>query len=223
MLTVTEIASDYQLLSAAELRVAAGLESSDTSQDDKLATIGLRAAAALANACGVAKAGYDASYAAESPPLVGEAPPTLRTETVSQTFRLWDEQSTLYLARRPVSAVSTVTETGSVVASSGYEFDVSQGALIRLTGNEPSNWPRGKTVIVYDAGYSIVPEGLKGYASQLVGLYYQGDPGDQNVRGYDIPGVIAVQRWVDNDADSIVPQDIMAGLLRDGYRKSVLA
>lgn len=223
MLTVTEVAADLQLLSATELRVAAGLESSDSSQDATLATMGLRAAASLALACGVAKAGYHSSYAADSPPLTGEAPPTLRSESLSQTFRLTGEQSTLYLARRPVSAVASVTVTGSALAADGWELNVSQGTLIKLTSDEPCNWPKGKIVVAYDAGYATVPDGLKGYAARLVSLYYQSEGEDPNEKSVDIPDVIAIQRWVDAEADTIVPQDIMAGLLRDGYRKSVLA
>ena len=54
MLTVTVPADGLHLLTAEELRLAAGLDPSDGSQDTELAMQGLQAAAALAAACGVA-------------------------------------------------------------------------------------------------------------------------------------------------------------------------
>src|SRR5262245_46299964 len=117
MLTVTDAADDLQLLSTVELRLAAGLDGGDASHDDELATIGLRASAALAAACGVAAAGYDASYLAESPPLRGEAPRTLKAEAVSETLRSPRQFSPLFLARRPILAVSSLSVGGSAVAA----------------------------------------------------------------------------------------------------------
>lgn len=224
MLTVTEVASDLQLLSAAERRVAAGLEDDDASQDDALATLGLRVAAALAGACGVAKAGYAASYASESPPLVGLAPVTLKLESLEQKFRSSWGGTTLYLARRPVSAITSVTGNGSVLGADEYELDVSQGALIKMSGYYEVPWPNGRTVVAYDAGYDPIPDGLKAYAARLMSLYYQTDGADTNERVVDIPDVIRVERWVNSvQSDIIVPDDIMTGLLRDGFRQSVLA
>ena len=59
---------------------------------------------------------------------------------------------------------------------------------------------------------------------RLVGLYYQTTGADPSERRVEIPGVISLERWVDTTAtDSIVPEDIMTGLKRDGYRRLVLA
>ena len=95
------------MLSDEELRIAAGLDAADTTHDDALATWGLQAAAALAGACGIAKAGYDVSLA----PLRGEAPVTFKAETLVQTFRIRpsDYLHQLYLARWPVLSIVSVT------------------------------------------------------------------------------------------------------------------
>lgn len=217
MLLVTDPADDLQLLSTEELRLAAGLESSDSSQDTALAALGLRAAGALAAACNIARAGYASTI---SPAITGAAPLTLKLETLSETFRLRSEQRTLYLARRPVGQVVSITASGDTVAE--YDLDVIEGALVKLTSDDPCNWPCGKTVVVYEAGYETIPDDLKGFASQLVGMYYtSGD--DPNEKRVSIPGVIERERWVDKEADGIVPDDILAALLRAGYRKPAFA
>src|SRR4029077_5804714 len=98
-LIVTAPAADLPLLTDEELRAAAGLDPADTSQDAALAIWGLQAAAALAGATGYAKAGYDASLS----PLRGEAPLTVKAETLVQTFRIRNGIQTekLLLARWP--------------------------------------------------------------------------------------------------------------------------
>ena len=79
-------------------------------------------------------------------------------------------------------------------------------------------------IVEYEAGYDTIPDDLKSYASRLVGLYYRTTGADPTQRRVEIPGVISVERWVDTTTtDVIVPEDIMAGLKRDGYRRLVLA
>jgi len=226
MLTVTVAADDLQLLTEEELRVAAGLAPDDDSQDAALATYGLRAAAALAGACGVAKAGYDASYAMGSPPLRGEAPRTLKAETLAQTLRVrpGGQYRTLTLARWPVLSIISVTENTTELTTDDWELDVSGASLTRISGDETLYWPHGRVIVEYEAGYDTIPEDLKGYAARLVGLYNQTTGADLSERRVEIPGVISLERWVDTTAtDVLVPEDIMTGLKRDGYRRPVLA
>jgi len=223
MLIVTEPADDLQLLTPEELRVAAGLDPTDVSQDATLATQGLRAAAALAGACGVAKAGYDVPL-----PLRGEAPRTLKAETLVETLRVRPgyQYTTLVLARWPVlEIISVITDTTALTTSDWY-LDIPMGTLDRISGNETLFWPCGWVTVEYVAGYDTIPEDLKGYASQLVGIFYQTTTSsvDSNTKHIEIPGVITLDRWVDQTAtDSIVPDDIKTGLVRDGYRRPVLA
>ena len=223
MLIVTEPAADFQLLTPEELRVAAGLEPDDDSQDAALAVQGLRAASALAGACGVAKAGYDASLL----PLRGEAPRTLHAETLVQTFRVTPgyQYGSLFLARWPVLSIISITEDTTELVIDDWELDIPMGSLMRVSGNGTLYWPCGRVVVEYEAGYDDIPEDLKGYASQLVGVYHQVSTGtDPNAKHIEIPGVITIDRWVDQTAtDSLVPNDIMSGLVRDGYRRPVLA
>jgi hypothetical protein len=222
VLIVTEPAADLQLLSEQELRVAAGLEPDDDSQDATLATLGLRASSALAAACGIAKAGYDASLL----PLRGEAPRTLKAETLVQSFRVRPgcQYQTLSLGRWPVLSIISVTENTTELMAGDWDLDIPDASLTRVSGNETLYWPYGRVTVEYEAGFDIIPEDLKGYASSLVSLYHQITSSAPDERRVEIPGVITVERWIDPTAtDSIVPEDIARGLLRDGYRRLVLA
>jgi len=224
MLIVTEPAEDLQLLSEEELRVAAGLDSEDDSQDEALAVQGLRAAAALAGACGVAVAGYDASLA----PLRGAAPRTLKAETLVETIRVRPgyQYMTLVLARWPVLEIVSVTADSTGLTTADYYLDIPMGTLDRISGNETLFWPCGWVTVEYVAGYDEIPEDLKGYCGQLMSIFHQTTTSavDPSTKHIEIPGVITLDRWVDQTAtDSIVPDDIKTGLVRDGYRRPVLA
>ena len=217
-LTVTAPAEDLQLLSAEELRVAAGLEPDDASQDAALAIRGLQVAEALAGACGIAKAGYDPTLA----PLRGEAPITLKAETLIQRFRIGNgyQGDKLLLARWPALEVLSVTTDTTALTVDDWALDIPGSALLRVSGNGTLCWPAGRVIVEYDAGYDTIPAGLKGYAARLVGLYHSSAGADPSERRVEIPGVITVERWVDTAAtDVLVPEDIMAGLERDGYRR----
>ncbi len=218
-LTVTVPAADLQLLTDEELRVAAGLDPADTTHDAALATWGLQAAAALAGACGIAKAGYDTSLA----PLRGEAPVTFKAETLVQTFRIRpsDYIHQLYLARWPVLSIASVTVDATALTADDYEINIPSSSITRVSGNGTSCWPTGRVIVEYEAGFDDpVPTDLKGYAARLTNLYYASEGADPLERRVEIPGVMTVERWVDTaTTDMLVPEDILAGLARDGYRR----
>jgi hypothetical protein len=216
-LTVTTAAADLQLLSQSELRVAAGLPESDTSQDARLATLGLQASAAIAGACGIAKAGYDASLM----PLRGEAPLTFKAETLSQSFRIWpgNQVYKLMLARWPLLSINSVTTNATALTVDQWDVDIPQAALLYISNSSPIQWPCSRVIVQYDAGYDVIPDDLKGYAARLVGLYYTSEGDDPFEKRVEVPGVITIDRWVDTSADNLMPNDIMNGLARDGYRR----
>jgi hypothetical protein len=218
-LTVKVPAADLQLLTDEERRLAAGLQSTDATQDAALATWGLQASAALAGACGIAKAGYDVSLA----PLRGEAPVTFKAERLVQTFRIRpsDYLHQLYLARWPLLSVVSVTVDATALNPDDYEINIPSSSLTRVSGNETLCWPTGRVIVEYEAGFDDpVPADLKGYAARLTGFYHATDGADPLERRVEIPGVMTVERWVDTAAtDSLVPEDILTGLARDGYRR----
>jgi hypothetical protein len=200
ILTVITAATDRALLTTAELRDAVGASLTDP----QLMTLGNRVAAAIARACGVAEG--------------GTVPVTLRLETLSETFRTRDCRRRLMLSRRPVVSITSVTEGGTAVAVSDYEFDGPAGLLTRFSAGDLTDWPScSRIVVVYSAGYESVPDDLKDIASRLAATWAINKGRDLTLKRDRIDGVGEQEYWVDPDADSVLPDDIMAALRRGGY------
>ncbi|MBR0931639.1 hypothetical protein JQ561_33940 [Bradyrhizobium diazoefficiens] len=204
MFQVTQPADDLNLLTIDELRVAVGLDADDASQDAKLETLGKRVSAMIAASCRVAKDGVN--------------PPTLLLEGCEDSYRLKCGQQAIYLSRRPVQQMVSVTVNGTTMAQDvDYEVDPAAGKLVRLCGDQETWWQAGRIVVEYDAGYETVPDDLKAIAAQLAGGYWADDGVDPLEKRISIPGVMDVERWVDSSADPQMPADILNALTVAGY------
>jgi len=203
MLTVTTAASDLNLLTPAELRAAVGVE--DSSQDAKLTTLGKRVSASLAAACRVASG--------------GTSPPTLRLETLSETFRLKSCHKELILSRMPIVSVISVTEVDAALAVDGTDFEIeaNAGMLRRLSSDEPIDWTIGKTVVVYTAGWATVPDNLKNLADKLAVVFWGEGTRDPSLGSMEIPGVISETYRYGRPDDPLIPEEIMQGLQQGGF------
>lgn len=209
-ISVTSAATDLSLLSITELRKAANV--SDSSRDADLLTLGLRIAATITATCNIA--------------TDGATPPTLRKETITDTFRrnrffarvrnrdrdglAGDEE--IYLSRRPVVSVASVTESGVLLDPASYEVRGGIGALVRLNNDVPCQWAPSKIVVVYDAGWATVPDGLKRAAEQLVQLYWSQASKDPLVSQSNVPGVLEQQIRIGSQSAPSIPQDVMDDL-----------
>jgi hypothetical protein len=208
--SVTTPATDLTLLSISELRKAANV--ADGSRDADLMALGSRVANAITQACNVA--------------TDGATPPTLRKETITDTFRRnrffgrvrnrdrdkLEGGETIYLSRRPIISVASVVEAGTPLDLSSYEIRAGKGALVRLNNDSPIQWVPNKIVVVYDAGWATVPEGLKRAAEQLVQLYWSQNSKDPLVRQSNLPGVLEQQFWMGPPSGPSIPQDVMDDL-----------
>lgn len=76
----------------------------------------------------------------------------------------------VWTRRYPVVAISSVTEAGSVVASTGYALALDFGLVKRL--GDLTSWAIGRSgvVIAYTAGFSAVPGDLK-HAAALIAVH----------------------------------------------------
>ena len=208
ILTIPSPNTDRSLLTLAELRSAVGV--TDNSQDAELTTLGDYISAIITRACKV--------------PTSGAIPPTLRLETVVETFRVpYDEYySPLYLSRKPVVAITTVTEAGSSLIASQYEVDGD--ALHRLSGDARIGWGVGTHVVTYSAGWDTVPDDLKFAAIRMVqaewstgGVESSRDP---MLKRELIVGVREREYWVDptmTESQSSLPPDVKDMLDVGGY------
>jgi hypothetical protein len=227
ILSVTTPAPDLALLTIEELRAAVGVK--DNSKDDALTTLGKRVSGRITAACNIVEGGV--------------IPPTLRLETLTETFLMahwgafhhtpinshyWrnprEQPSALdpmVLSRRPIVSVSSVDESGTMLDPADYQIVPSKGELIRLFNGLPSSWWRGqKITIVYEAGWEAVPENLKRAAEQLARDYWFQQARDPAVRQINVPGVVERQYWVGSPNDPDISQEIM-DMLRD-YRNVIL-
>lgn len=194
MFAVTTPAQDRSLLTSEEARAAIG---KPAASPDVITPLIARVSAAIVRACRV--------------PADGVTPPTLRLETVSDTFRLKSHQGSLVLSRKPlVTMVSVVENDVTLTADTDYEAHKASGILKRLSGDAEVCWPCGKIVVSYTAGWETVPDDLKLAAMKLAGvLYSEGERVDPNLKRDVIPGVREVEYWVAPNTDTLVPQEVL--------------
>lgn len=196
-LAVTTAASDTGLLTLAELRAAVGVEG--TGDDAALRVLGGRVADLIARACKV--------------PSAGVTLPTLRLETVTDTFRLEvGRLQRLTLSRRPIVSVSSVTEAGTVLEATDYEIEAANGILLRLVSDLPAWWNCGKIVVAYQAGWATVPADLKAMAAKLAMILWSETARDPSLKRVRIDGVSEREYWVGPADDPLMPAEILQGL-----------
>lgn len=192
MLTLVTAATDKTLLTIEELRSAAGVTGSGS--DTALTTLGGEIAALIARHCNVAAAGV--------------AEPTLRSEALNEIFRFGRSLPNLVLARRPVSAITGVSEDGAEVDPSEYEVDVPAGILYRLSGDARCYWPQAKISVAYTAGWTTVPFGLKKAAKMMVNDLWSSSTRDPNLKRVRIEGVSEREFWVPPTTDALITTEV---------------
>ncbi len=183
MFTVVTPATDRSLLTTAELRTVVGV--SDASRDAELAALNIQVSDLIARECGVVSDGIN--------------PPTLRRETVAETFRsrAWRCGSGgLLLARRPVFTVSQITEDGEALTVADYELDRGAGLLLRLSGDVRSAWAFNGLSVQYVAGYDVVPEDLKLAAAMTAREMLSQRSRDPLMKREVVNGVGELEYWV---------------------------
>lgn len=161
--TVTTAASDRSLLTIGQLRDAVGAV--DKTQDARLRDLGRRATGAIMRACCIRGAGV--------------TPPTLRKESLAETFRLEHRTEKLVLSRRPILSIASITENGTALDASQFEIEAEAGIVHRLDaagGRRPWAYNSGHLnfraaitiALAYEAGWDIVPDELALAVSLLV-------------------------------------------------------
>lgn len=204
---VTSPAADLSLLTIEQLRAAAGLASDDDSQDAELEPLGEAIAADIATACRTESDGVN--------------PPTLKEETVVETFWNCDRADEVFLSRRFVSSVSAVSERETALTTDDYVLDAEAGMLRRVIGGRPWAWYTGDLSVTYVAGFATVPADLVAIATDLARHRLSAAAVDplEKATTIEIPDVETrrVDRWVGAMPGSNagpVPADIVARLSR---------
>lgn len=187
--SVTSPATETSLLTVAELRAATGI--SDSGQDAALLALGRSASTAIARQCNVrADAGH---------------PPTLLRETCSETIR-WSGCGPLMLSRVPVTSILSVTNDGTAVAETAYEA-IGRN-LHYLVSDDLSDWPAGKIVVTYVAGFETPPSDMKLAVSKLVTALHAETARDPSLKRDIVPGVQEYEYWVAPSGDPLLTREI---------------
>lgn len=152
MLTVTTPAATYDLTVLATVKAELGI--TDRAEDPNLTRWIKQASESIAKYC-------NRVFAAE---------------TLTETFRLKSREDGLLLSRFPATAITSVVENDTTLAATDYELasDGGGGVLNRLRYERDWQWPIGKVVVVYTAGYALVtdlPYGVERAAILLVNQY----------------------------------------------------
>lgn len=200
MLTVTTPASDPTLLTLAEVAEAIG---GSGHSNATLQRLNERVSEILAGACGMDRAGASVL--------------TLREETYSETLRLACPLDVLYLARKPVVEILTVTENGTALTVTDDYEQTSGHGILRMQSGAASWWDSGKTVVTFRAGYATVPPALKELAAKLACTLHSERGRDPSLGSMDIPGVISETYRYGRPDDPLVSAEIMEGLVRGGF------
>jgi hypothetical protein len=197
ILTITTAATtaNQRLCTLAAVKAELGI--SGTGEDAALDLLRDSASAAIASWCGR----------------------VLAEEVVQQLWRpiCWAE--VLILRRRPVTAISSITEDGVAVAAGDRELDADAGMLWRLSDDVRFTWRASKIIASYTAGYRVpdqatptLPADIQRAAVLTVAAMYRAKGRDPMLRSVNIPDVGA-ESYLDPRAgmEGIPPQ--AAGLL----------
>jgi hypothetical protein len=196
MLTVTVEADSFDLVSIDAARVAVG---GTVSVLQDLVT---RASDVIARHCGR----------------------VFRLETVSEQFRLDRMQQDLVLTRYPViadplSPVSIVEGTNTLIEGTDFEIDYTKGTVTRLHNDRICHWSRCKTIVVYSAGYdqlADVPPALQRACLELVAIYYNSSDRDPLLRSEIVTGLGEKSYFQAPEIDLLSPE--VRGLLNQFKR-----
>jgi hypothetical protein len=148
-------------------------------------------------------------------------------ETVSETFRRGHHSSQpfsfpavhhrgnheLVLHRYPVTEIVSVTENDTLLDSTMYELNPTEGTLLRLCSDQYSHWASGKTTVVYSAGFTLpdgLPAGVERATIMLVKQFALSGDRDPMVRAETSDGVGSTN-FFSGDGTGLSPE--IAGLL----------
>lgn len=171
--TATEVTA--ALLTEDELRLAIGLASDDVSADGVLSVLEKQIAASIARECGIYSDGQNL--------------PSVMLEICSETFHIEQRVGSIRLSRPRVKDITSVSVAGVALTALQYEVIPSRGVLLRLSGDQVVDWPCGKVVVEYSAGFEVVQPDLKLAASLLIAAQYRDISRDPNLKKESVPGV----------------------------------
>lgn len=155
---------------------------------------------------------------------------TLAKQSYSETFRDIGCTESLMLRHYPITAISSITESGTALTGSDYEYDADSGLVYRLSSDVRSVWTASKIVVAYTAGYVLpsqtlvgagaagartLPYDIENAALIAMRAAYSGRDMDPRLKSYNLPGVVTEE--FGSDTGSSLPDAAKAIL--NPYRR----
>ncbi len=197
MFTVSVVAPDRNLLTLDEMKAALGI--TGTALDAALTALGAQISDLIAAECRV--------------PVDGVTPPTLRQETIIETFRHRAYVKPLILARRFVNSITSVVENGVALTAIDYEIEKASGFVNRLnSAGEIICWAPATIVATYSAGLGAVPEALKLAAITVLREQWAAAKRDPLLRAETVEGIGRFEYWVNSASGQASVQSAVSGV-----------
>jgi hypothetical protein len=89
------------------------------------------------------------------------------------------ESAAIWLRHTPVNSITSITVDGTALTSAQYKFTAA-GRVIRVAAGRERSWSTSKVqtvAVVYNGGYSTVPEDLKDICARSVARAFQAGAG----------------------------------------------
>lgn len=213
-INVVTPANDYDLIDLATLKTL--LDISDDSLDAYFDIVIPQASTDIANYC--------------NQPIV--------VETIQASFwptrdgwpwAVRGEIAPLQLPRWPLTLVTSIVETinnvpTTLVAATDYIADMATGQITRLgRDGYPRNWHANPIVVVFAAGYAVIPSDVVGVVSDIIKGKLSARTRDPMLRSENVEGVYQAAYWFGAGPGSSdgLPSSITGPLSR--YRMPVFA
>jgi uncharacterized phiE125 gp8 family phage protein len=127
---------------------------------------------------------------------------TFARESVSETFLPNRCLDSLMLTCFPVTAIASVVENGTTLASTDYKLEADTGVLFRVSNEVQRLWSRGKIVVDYDCGYLLpgddgrdLPHDIERAAIMLAAQSFLNAGTDASVKRESVDGIGSTERF----------------------------
>lgn len=123
---------------------------------------------------------------------------TLAREVLREAVRPGVPSHRLRLARKPVTAIASITEDDVAIEAADFEWDAPAGILNRFNGEYAAAWTARKIVVEYTAGWLLpadpspdLPPEFEAAVIEMVKAARAARSRDPMLRSFNVPDVVA--------------------------------
>lgn len=136
-------------------------------------------------------------------------------QSYRQTTRMSRPYDEFVLMGWPVASLTLFSENGIVLSDSQYELDKDTGYMTRLAGDLQIDWPAGKYVAEFTAGYLLpgtvganLPPSIERACKELAKGAVYAQTRDPQLKSLILPGVVEEVYFIGNPNGASLPVDV---------------